>query len=76
MHKQNEGTPYIGGTILGTIPQNLLESGSLRVDSDGETVRSFSDEASQFLEQNRFHKKNNWLWSIRLRAKPKMKVLE
>lgn len=59
MHKQNEGTPYIGGTILGTIPQNLLESGSLRVDSDGETVRSFSDEASQFLEQNRFHKKNN-----------------
>ncbi len=59
MSKQKEGTPYVGGMILGTIPQDLLESGSLRVDPD-ETVIAFSDEASRFLENQepKFHKKS------------------
>ena len=59
MRKQKEGTPYVGGMILETIPQDLLESSSLRVEPD-ETVIAFSPEASQFLEnqEHKFHKKS------------------
>ena len=57
MQKNKQETPYVGGRILGTIPQDLLESKSLRVGPD-ESVTPLSDEARQFLEQNGFHKKN------------------
>ena len=56
--KEKKGTPYVGGQILGQIPRNLLNSKSLSIDIDGETVISYSGTASKFLEKNGFHKKN------------------
>ena len=56
MSKNSNPAVYVGGQILGEIPQNILKSNDLEIAPDGESIISHSGAASFFLEKNGFHK--------------------